>query len=42
MSELLGYNHERSKYFQKVISQDLMHAFQNGFHHKKDYILFLN
>ena len=41
MSELTGYNRERSKYFQKVISQDLMHAFQNGFHLKKGYILFL-
>ena len=35
MSELMGYNHERSKYFQKIISLDLMHAFQNGFHLKK-------
>ena len=42
MSELMGYNHERSKYFEKVISQELMHAFQNGLHHNKGHILFLN
>ena len=42
MSELMGYNHERSKYFEKVISQELMHAFQNGLHHKKGHILFVN
>ena len=42
MSEFTGYNREISKYFQKVISQDLMHAFQNGFYHIKGYILFLN
>ena len=41
MSELMGYIREQRKNFQKVISQDLMHAFQNGFHHKKDHILFL-
>ena len=35
MSEFLGYNHEWSKYFEKVISQELMHAFENGLHHKK-------
>ena len=40
MSELTY--RESSKYFRKVISQDLMHAFQNGFRHKKGYILFLN
>ena len=43
MSELMGYDHERSKYFEKVISQELMHAFKNGLHHKKKgHILFLN
>ena len=42
MSELMGYNHERSKYFEKDIYQELMDAFKNDLHHKKGHILFLN
>ena len=41
MSELRGCNLEQSKYFQIGISHYLMYAFQNGFHHYKGHILFL-
>ena len=35
------YNHDQKKYFQKGISKDIMHIFQNDFHHEKGQILFL-
>ena len=41
LSELKGCNLEWRKSFQKDISQDLMCALQNGFHHEKGHILFL-
>ena len=38
LSELRGCNLERSRYLKIGISQDLMYAFQNGFHHEKGHI----
>ena len=40
LSELRGCKLARSKYFQIGISQDLLYAFQNDFHHEKGHLLF--